>query len=408
MRRFGLAGCLCLVLCLVVAGCHGEHKASDGSSDSSSASEKKSGGEASGQVHITPEAQTVAGIEVLRINPQVVPEYLTAAGQLVLNEQRTAHVGAYTDGRVTAVFADIGDQVHAGSILARMHSHDVHETRAAYESALQDVKRREDALAYQQEVQARTSRLYQLKSASRQEVDRAAVDVASARTDVETAKISVQKEVAHLTDILHLPASALASIDETTERIPVVSPVAGTVMNRMITPGAVVEPGEEVYTVSDLSTLWMMASVNEDDVAKIHVGNKAKIISQAYPGKAFAGTVTYLSPELDAKTRTLQARISVPNPGIRLRVAMYVTAQIDRGLTRRTLFVPEEALQEVNGSTILFVRKSDDSFEARAVAVANRLNGQAEINGGLRAGEFVAVKGSFVIKSEMLKSQIGQ
>ncbi len=408
MRQLVPAGCLCLVLSLLVAGCHRDNTASDNGSDSSSSSEKKGSGEASGQVHITPEAQAVAGIEVLRINPQVVPEYLTAAGQLVLNEQRTAHVGAYTDGRVTAVFANIGDRVHAGSILARMHSHDVHETRAAYESALQEVKRREDAFAYQQQVQKRTARLYELKSASRQEVDRAAVDVASARTDVESAKINVEKEVAHLTDILHLPSSALASIDETTERIPVVSPLAGTVMNRMITPGAVVEPGEEVFTVSDLSTLWMMASVNEDDVAKIHVGDKANIMSQAYPGKAFAGTVTYLSPELDPKTRTLQARINVPNSDARLRVAMYVTAQIDRGLTRQTLFVPEEALQDVNGSTILFVRKNDDSFEARAVAVVNRLNGQAELSGGLRAGEVVAVKGSFVIKSEMLKSQIGQ
>jgi multidrug efflux pump subunit AcrA (membrane-fusion protein) len=405
-RKFLLA-----VACVMLLACHRESSGGKGGADASTSNDegsKKEGGHSKGTVHITPEAQAAAGIQVVTMKAQTVPEYLTAAGQLITNEQRTAHVGTYTDGRVVAVFANVGDHVRSGSILARMHSHDVHETRAAYESALQEVKRREEALAYQQQMQARMQRLYELKSASRQEVDRAEVDVASARTDLETAKISVAKEVAHLTDILHLPPEALPGINETTEQVPVVSPISGTVINRMITPGAVVEPGEEVYTISDLSALWMLASISEDDVARIHLGSGARITTQAYPDAAFPGRVSYLSPELDPKTRTLQARITVPNPGSRLRVAMYVTAQIDGGLTRETLFVPEEALQDVNGNSIVFIRNGADQFEPRAVATGKRLNGHAEINGGLKPGDLVAVKGSFVIKSEMLKSQIGE
>lgn len=362
----------------------------------------------SNQVKIDADSQRRAGIEVMTVQLRSEPRYLTAAGQIVLDEERTAHVGTYTDGRVVTVSAMVGDFVHKGTVLARMHSHDVHETRAAYETALADVKHQENNVDYARRMRDRMHRLIELKSASRQEVEKSEADLRAAETGLTNAKIGAAKEEAHLTDILSLPPSALSSISETTEQVPVIAAMTGTVIERKITPGSVVEPGEEVFTISDLSNVWMMASVNETDISKLHTGNCARILTQAFPNEAFNGRIQRLGTELDPQTRTLQVRIAIPNSGLKLRPAMYANAQIDEGVSTKALFVPEVAVQDINGGAVVFVRLHNETFEARPVQIAHRLNGEAQIAAGLKPGEHVATKGSFVVKSDMLKSQIGE
>lgn len=420
-----ILGGVLLALCLLSCGHSDSSSGSQGGADSKNGGDSKSGGKEKSasagdqkssdkssstqtQVTIDGPAQQRAGIQVAEIQAHEIPEYLTASGQIVMNEERTAHLGTYTDGRVTELHANVGDSVRKGMVLARMHSHDVHETRAAYETALEGVARQKTAVAYQQRNRDRMLRLFALKSASRQEVEKAEADLVSAQTDLANAQISVDKEVAHLTDILNIPASALPDINETTEQVPVVSSLNGTIIDRKISLGSVVEPGEEVFTVSDLSSVWMIASVPESDVAKIKVGNKAEILSQAYPDQNFTGRVTRLGTELDPKTRTLQVRIVLPNPGMKLRAGMYVNAQLSGGLSKQAVFVSEEAIQDINGGSFVFIRQPNNVFQATPIQIASRLNGQAQIGSGLRPGDAVVVKGSFTVKSEMLKSQIGE
>ncbi len=412
--------CVGLLFCLLSCGGGGTASVTKAggdakeSTDAGAAASKGKGGDkpsspaSQAQVTIDGTAQRKAGIEVMPVQTRALPEYLTASGQIVINEERTAHIGTYTDGRVTELHANVGDSVRKGKVLARMHSHDVHETRAAYETALEGVARQKNIVAYQTRMRDRMLRLFDLKSASRQEVEKAESDLAGAQTDLANAQINVDKEVAHLTDILHLPASALPDINETTEEVPVISTLNGTVIDRKITLGSVVEPGEEVFDVSDLNSVWMIASVPESDIAKVKIGHKANILSQAYPDVEFTGRVARLGTELDPKTRTLQVRILVPNPGMKLRAGMYVNAQLAGRSSRQAVFVPEEAIQDINGGSFVFVRQPDNVFVATPIQIASRLNGQALLSSGLKAGDAVVVKGSFVVKSEMLKSQIGE
>ncbi len=406
-----LVGLLAIV---ILGGCsrggsNGTEASKKSDSPGKNASQEQSqSGSSNGAVTIEGPAQRRGGIQVARIEPRSIPESFQAAGQIVMNEERTAHVGTYTDGRVLEVYANVGDAVRQGAVLARMHSHDVHETRAAYETALETVSRQKTALAYQERMRDRMIRLYELKSASKQEVEKAEADLRSAQTDLANAQISVQKEVAHLTDILRLPASALANINEETEQVPVVTPISGVVVSRAVTPGTVVEPGEEVFIVSDLNSVWMIASISELDISKVRVGDRAQIVSQAYPDAAFHGRVARLGTELDPKTRTLQVRILVPNEGMKLRAGMYVNTQIMQGRSRQALFVPEEAVQDINGGSVVFLRKAENQFEPRPIQIARRLGGEAEVSAGLEPGDDVVVKGSFVVKSQMLKSQIGE
>jgi cobalt-zinc-cadmium efflux system membrane fusion protein len=289
-----------------------------------------------------------------------------------------------------------------------LHSHDVHETRAAYESALQDVQQKESALRYQEDLGARLKRLYDLKSASKGEVQRAETDVQSARTDLERAHIAVTKEVAHLTDILRMDPPQLQSIDETTENVPLIAPIAGTVIARNVTLGSVLEPGEEAFVVSDFSTVWMLAAVNERDMGKVSVGRKARVLTDAFPDRAFDGTVTRLGTELDQKTRTLAVRILLSNEKHLLRPGLFSTAQISQGPSRTALFVPELSLQDVNGGSVVFVKTGPDTFEPRSVQLGTRVRGHAEVLAGLKPGAAIAVEGSFAVKSQMLRAQIGE
>lgn len=361
-----------------------------------------------GSIAIKSDAQQMAGMSVITVRARRVPETLTLAGQIVLNEERTVHVGAYTAARVLDIFANVGDNVRPGAVLARMHSHEVHEVIAAYQSALQDAQRQKSAVDYATRNRDRIRRLYALKFASLQETERAETDWRAAQTSLANAQIAVEREVSHLSDILHMPESRLNHITEEMEHIPIVSPIGGVVTARLITPGAVVEPGQEAYTVSDLRSLWMMASVNEADIAKVKEGEHAEITVQAFPEQRFSAIITRISAELDPRTRTLPVRLLVPNQNRQLRAEMYATAMVTQGLSRNAIFVPEEALQDLNGGAIVFVRKSAEIFEVRPVELRRRMNGEAEIARGVTAGETVIVKGSFIAKSEMLKSQIGE
>ena len=359
-------------------------------------------------VKIEQNARKNVGLQVIRVQPRTVPEYLTAAGQIAMDEEKTVHIGVYASGRITELHANVGDFADRGKVLARMHSHDVHETRAAYDSALQEVQRQQQLVEYQRRMRDRIQRLLALKSASPQELEKAQSDLRSAEVSVRNAQISVNKEAEHLSDILGLPKSQLGHLTETTELVPVISPINGTVVDRKVTLGTVVDPGMEVYTVSDLTSVWMMASVNETDIENVRVGDTAEVTSHAYPDKVFKGRVTRLGPQFDPQTRTLMVRITVPNPRSELRPAMYSTAQINKGQSHRAIFVPEAAVQNINGGSVVFLEKPANIFTAQPVDIARKINGQAEISNGLQAGDCVVTQGSFVVKSEMLKSQIGE
>ncbi len=399
---------LSLILALILTGCgQGDAGSSKDDKKQDKSAEKKPE-LPPGTIRIANDVQTMAGIRVAQVEVRSVSETLGVAGQIVANEQRTVHIGTYTSGRFTEINANIGDVVKRGAVLARMHSHEVHETLAAYQTAKQDVGRQRSALEFGERARDRMRRLYELKSASLQEVERSETDVRSLQVNLANARIALERETAHFSDILNVKPSALDHVDETTEQVPVISPASGIVTARMVTAGAVVEPGQEVYTVTDLSTVWMIASVNESDIRKVKLGDRATVTVQAFPDQRFAAIVTNVNAELDPKTRTLPVRLVVPNADLKLRLGMYANAQLTQAKVRSAMFLPEEAIQDMNGGSVVFVRQSGNEFSARPVQISQRMNGQAEITGGLKPGEVVIVKGSFVAKSEMLKSQIGE
>ncbi len=382
-----------------------------GSSGTSGAGASSADTEApQGTVTIPLDQQATAGIRVVALEPTQVPRTLSVPGQVGMDEQRTAHIAPYSDGRVVDVIHNTGDHVRRGEALAHLHSHSVHETVGALAMNFSNLNRAQAALTYAQAKRDRYAHLYAIQAASLEQQQASQGELLQAQTDVKNAEAAVTMEREHLGDLLQIsPESITPANLYSFELVPIESPIAGTVITRSVTPGMVLEPGQEAYTVANLDSVWMTASVNQADLDHLRLGQRATVRTNAWPNETFAGTVTLLGSTLDPTTRTVQVRVSVPNRAGKLRPLMFATAAIDEaaaGSTRAALFIPEDAIQEINGVPSAFITTDGTRFAPRALQTAPPVAGQVEVTGGLRPGEHVAVAGAFVLKSALLKSSI--
>ena len=357
-------------------------------------------------------ARKQAGIETAQAVRRSPAATVRANGRITLNENRSWRVGAITDGRIVNIYANPGDRVQEGQVLARMHSHDIHESRAQYRRAVAELARLKSQAEFAVRTRDRMRRLYDLKAASFEQVDQAEAHLRNAQTESSNAEVEVQRVRTHLTDFLGIAIEEkgqhAGGEHEHSEEdlIPIRSPATGVVLQRTVTPGTVVQPGGEAFVVADLSTLWMIAQVGEEDLARIRVGMPVRVAVQAYADRAFAGRVARLGEQLDPATRTLQVRVDLPNAAGLLKPEMFAAAELELGGAAPGLFIPETALQDVGGRQMIFVRRSEIAYAPRAVETGRRINGQVEIRSGLSEGDVVVTAGAFVLKSQMLKATL--
>jgi membrane fusion protein, heavy metal efflux system len=395
---------LALSLTLTFAACHGGGNPSRQPSDQKQGENKQNG---KGSIHIEQDAQQRVGIRVVRIEPRQISETLQVPGQIAADEQRTSHIGSIVQGRVVDIVAFPGQHVKRGTVLARIHSHEVHETVGALDRAFADLRRQQAAVQYAQQLQTRYQHLYAIQAASLEENQRAQQQLVQAQTDLKSAEANLRMEREHLSELLQVPPISITPETlHTQELVPLRSPIAGTVITRSITPGQVVEPGVEAYTVSDLQNVWMIASVDERNISRVRQGDTVIVRTQAYPGMNFRGRVTLVGEELDPKSRTLPVRISVPNPQRQLRPAMFADATISEGSTRKAMFIPEDAVQDINGVQVVFVTGNGTDFQPQAVKLGPVVAHQTEVLDGLQPGATVAVSGTFLLKSELLRDTL--
>jgi cobalt-zinc-cadmium efflux system membrane fusion protein len=352
--------------------------------------------------------QQRAGLVVEEVSRQGIRETISATGKLVRNEDQTWHVGAIADGRIMAVYANVGDAVQLGQVLARMHSHDVHDSRAAYQKAVAEVARLESIEAQARRIRDRAKRLFDLKAASLEQVENAETELRSAQANVVSARSEVQKERAHLVEFLEVPIEDDPSPNGQADFIPIKAPASGIMLERKVTPGSAVSAGDEVFTISNLSSLWLLASINEADLSELRVGQTVRLLVRAYPGREFRGKILQLGEELDPTTRSLKVRVLVPNEAGRLKPEMFASAEIERTTSRDALFVAQAASQEIGGHRVVFVQTSVDTFEPRPIQVNREIDGRMEIVAGLSPGDRVVTKGSFLLKSQLLKSSLAE
>lgn len=186
------------------------------------------------------------------------------------------------------------------------------------------------------------------------------------------------------------------------------APIDGQVIDRDGTVGEAVDKTNTIYTISDLKNLWCIAEVKERDIADVRTGQRATIRVIAYPGRTFTGIVVLSGQEVEERTRTLEARIDVDNKSGELKPGMFADVEILTNTVGNVLMVPDEALQTMQDQRVVFIAGGANSFIRRVVTVGREQGGQAEILSGVEEGEIVVTRGSFVLKSELLKGELGE
>jgi cobalt-zinc-cadmium efflux system membrane fusion protein len=363
-------------------------------------------------VRLTVARQRQAGIAVEPAAVRSIPQTLRSPARLSNNENQTWRVGAVTEGRVVKVLANPGDAVAYSQVLARLHSHEIHESRAAYTRALAELGRVRSSLAYAGRLRDRARRLLELKAASVEQLEHAEAEVRNAETAVRNAEVDVDRTRRHLSEFLGIPAETTPEKhgheDDDADLIPVRAPASGVVLSRAVTPGTVVNAASELFVLTDLSLLWALADVNEEHLPRLRTGMRVRLYVQAYGERAFTGRIGKLGEALDPDTRTVKVRVDVPNQRRLLKPEMYATAEIELGGSESGIFIHTDAVQEMRGATAVFVRKGSEEFEVRPVELAGAPAGFARVVRGLEAGDAVVTAGSFILKSEFLKASMAE
>lgn len=326
MRTIRSASIVTLI-CLLLTGCRDTKKAEEPSSKSET---KEAGPKAADQVKITQQAQTEQKISVDPVESGDALTNYQAKGRIALPDNATWHVGVLAEGRVERVYFNLGDAVSKGQVLARMHSHDVHEARAAYMNAIAERTRAQSAEALAQKNFERSERLYALKAESVVQTELAKQEVVNAHSATREADNNVHREEAHLSEILGVTPSA-SNNDDSQDLMPIKAPASGRILQKNVTPGTVISTSTDAFVIGDLSRLWMLASVDAAALSKLKVGQSATVSIPDVPGATYKGIISNLGQEFDPTTRMIQVRITINHPDTRLRPEMLANSEFSSG-----------------------------------------------------------------------------
>ena len=324
-------------------------------------------------------------------------------GELTVNEDRTARLGAPGRGRIIAVRVQPGDRVSNGQVLVTMQSADAGMAQSDASKATAEVTSRRAQAQYAGSARARAERLLALKAIPRQDYERAIADDEQSRAALQQAEAELRR--ARSTANL-MGASGSSASGEVVLR----STLDGVVLARPAQPGAVVDAGAPLVTVTDASTLWLQVKAPEQLSALFRRGNPLRFTVPAFPTDNFTARTDAVGAGLDPDTRTLAVRGVVPNGNGRLKPEMLATVLVDGGQRSTAALVPEAAVQQIDGKPVVFIAHPDAKggarFERREVEVGSRTNGQVAVLKGLVAGDVIVTAGAFAVKAEFQKGSM--
>ena len=343
------------------------------------------GMEAATNVTLTAVQVAHGGVQWEPVATSTVASVATVPGQVIPNEDRTARLGATVQGRVIAVRVRPGDRVRAGQILVTLQS-------PAAGMAQSDVDKARAQASYARSARERAERLLSLKAIPQQDYDRAIADDELASAELRRAK-SVAEQI-----------GAAASA---TGEIAIRSPLNGVVLARTAVPGAVIEAGTPLVVVTDPSTLWLSIDAPENLAALFRVGAQLRFTVPAYPADSFSARIDAVGAGLDPSTRTLSIRGVIRNRGDRLKPEMLASVSAAGGGALSAPFVPEDAVQLLDGKSVVFVAHPDSTggahFVPRTVQLGSRSGGRIAITQGLAPGDLVVTRGALSIKAQIKK-----
>jgi RND family efflux transporter MFP subunit len=314
-------------------------------------------------------------LETAEVKESSAPIPLTLPGKVMLNERRQTEITARLAGRVEKVSAFAGERVAAGQSLAQIFSQEFLTMQMEYLQAVE-----------------RTRRLSNESS-----------DQSTAKTILLSARRKL--EAAGLCDA---DLQQLGTVKEPMSFLPVRAPFAGAVLSAEVVQGQFVELGAHLFGIADLSTLWVLADIYEQDLPRVHKGMKAQVEVTPYPREIFPATLTEIFDVVDVQTRTVKARLEVQNPQRKLKPEMFASVHLTTELGGNTIKVSAGAILGETERHFVFVAINDSTFEKREVRTGAETRDIVEVLDGLATGERIVTRGGFFLKSELAKETFGE
>jgi cobalt-zinc-cadmium efflux system membrane fusion protein len=367
-----------LALVLLVAGCSSDRRASDMTSFSANPAK----GDVPALFKI-PQDQ-MSHVQVVTVAASTLTRTLRLTGTVAYNSFNTTPVITQVGGPVTRILAVPGERVKKNQPLLEVSSPDYSLLFASYLKA-------KDTFRVADKNYARAQDLFAHNAIAERDLLQAESDRNQAQADLNAALLGLK--------ILGIPKpDDLANAGSSAE-IPLLSPIAGEIVERDVGPGQLLQAGTtQAFVISDMSTVWVLANVYQSDLAFVRVGDDVTIQSDSYPD-SFHGKISFVSPALDPTTRTLQARIVVDNPGEKLKNNMYVTAKVIAGSIQNAVSVPDASiLRDDENQPFVYVANASNEFGRRSVDIGQSQDGQTQILKGLAPGERVAGDGSLFLQ----------
>ena len=381
-RRRSIVNSLFILACLLsLAACHSKNGENPEQMTSYSQGASAS---ATPQLFTIPQDQ-MAHVQMVTIEPAAMKHTLRLTGAVQYNAFNTTPVITQIGGPVSRILVLPGEHVKGGQPMLELSSPDYAQSLGAYLKA-------EDSYRLAQKNYTRAQDLYQHHAIAERDLEQAESDRNQAQAELNAAEQGMKiLGIKNPADLAKAPSSA---------EIPVLAPISGQVVERLVSPGQVVQAGQtQAFTISDMSTVWVLANVYQADLQYVRNGDDVVVQTDAYPGSSFRGKISYVSPALDPNTRTLQARIVVQNPGEKLRKDMYCTVTVTAGVLSNALAVPNASvLRDDNNQPFVYVLTGANQFSRRDVDLGEAQDGQTQITKGVSAGEKVVGNGSLFLQ----------
>jgi cobalt-zinc-cadmium efflux system membrane fusion protein len=329
-------------------------------------------------------------------------------------ESRVAHIRPLARGLIEDVSVSLGSRVDAGQALITFDNIELGELIGTYLSEKAALQQTQSDLDVKSKTLDRAQELIKLEAIAQQTLDlrRAEMQNAEAGVTSQRARVAKVEEQIHrfgLTDadLGKLTTEEGRSIHRTASHSVIRAPFAGVITKYDVAKGEVVQPDHELFTLTNLTTVWVQADVYEKDLGRIQRDSDVAVKVEAYPDRSFVGRLTFIADLIDPKTRTAKVRCVVANSDGALKLDMFARIAIPTKDQRQSVVVPQVAVQNVDNQPVVFVRRTATQFERRDVRVGASSGDQVEILDGLKAGETVVAAGSFYFKTALLRERIG-
>jgi membrane fusion protein, heavy metal efflux system len=372
----------CLLLALLTSACD-KHGGTGGHTEEGEHAEKVEHREDEHEnaVHLSAEALERAGIRVAVAERRALTGGVAIPAEVQFEPSSTAHVGPLVPGRITRVSVALGDSVRRGQLLGVVASSDVSTARARLDQARARLTAAESTLRRQQQLSTEGI------GAQRSLID-AEAQVGELRAEVEGLR-------------RQLSVFGSGSAGELALTAPI--DVHGTL-------GETATPDEPVFIVTDPTKVWVRGNVPELELARVQVGSAAVVRLHAFPDAAMAGTITYVAPSLDERTRSLPVSVTLQAPDARLRSGLFGSIELVGGSAdERVLVVPADAVATLDGQSVVFIPGDEpNSFRPQPVALGRRAGGFFEVRSGLEEGARLAVSGAFTLKSALRSGELSE